>query len=138
MNDTQWLAHIKGPIVLAGAGKMGGAMLSGWLARGLDARAVAVIDPQPSAEISALAAKGVRLNPTPKETGAAATLGNVYEPYLTLTPHLDVFHDRLCAGFTFAEASYMSQRVLSWMTTSVALGARLVLPEVTTGIMVAT
>lgn len=51
--------------------------------------------------------------------GAAATLGNVYEPYLTLTPHLDVFHDRLCAGFTFAEAAYMSERVLSWMTTFV-------------------
>lgn len=51
--------------------------------------------------------------------GAAATLGNVYEPYLTLTPHLDIFHDRLCAGFTFAEASFMCQRVLSWMTTSV-------------------
>lgn len=51
--------------------------------------------------------------------GAAATVGNVYEPYLTLTPHLDVFHDRLCAGLTFAEAAYMSQRVLSWMTTCV-------------------
>jgi uncharacterized protein (TIGR03790 family) len=51
--------------------------------------------------------------------GAAATLGNVYEPYLTLTPHLDVFQNRLAAGFTFAEAAYMSQRVLSWMTTCV-------------------
>ena len=29
--------NIKGTIVLAGAGKMGGAMLSGWLAQGLDA-----------------------------------------------------------------------------------------------------
>jgi uncharacterized protein (TIGR03790 family) len=53
------------------------------------------------------------------QAGAAATMGNVYEPYLTLTPHLDVFHDRLRAGFTFAEAAYMSQRVLSWMTTCV-------------------
>ncbi len=51
--------------------------------------------------------------------GAAATLGNVYEPYLSLTPHLDVFHDRLRAGLTFAESAYMSQRVLSWMTTCV-------------------
>jgi len=49
--------------------------------------------------------------------GAAATLGNVYEPYLGLTPALDVFHDRLRAGFTFAESAYMSQRFLSWMTT---------------------
>jgi len=36
MNDAPPLAHISGPIVLAGAGKMGGAMLSGWLGQGLD------------------------------------------------------------------------------------------------------
>jgi uncharacterized protein (TIGR03790 family) len=51
--------------------------------------------------------------------GAAATLGNVYEPYLGLTPQLDIFHDRLRAGLTFAESAYMAQRVLSWMTTCV-------------------
>ena len=51
--------------------------------------------------------------------GATATLGNVFEPYLTLTPHLDVFYDRLSAGLTFAESGYASQRVLSWMTTFV-------------------
>jgi hypothetical protein len=49
--------------------------------------------------------------------GAAATLGNVYEPYLGLTPNLDVFFDRLRAGFTFAESAYMAQPALSWMTT---------------------
>lgn len=51
--------------------------------------------------------------------GAAATLGNVYEPYLTLTPNLDVFYDRLRTGMTLAESAYASQRVLSWMTTFV-------------------
>ena len=53
------------------------------------------------------------------ERGAAATMGNVYEPYLTLTPHLDVFQDRLMAGFTFAESAYMSLRGLSWMAVAV-------------------
>ncbi len=48
--------------------------------------------------------------------GAAATMGNVYEPFLQLTPHLDVFNDRLLHGFTFAESAYMSVHVLSWMT----------------------
>ncbi len=43
--------------------------------------------------------------------------GNVYEPYLALTPNLDVLADRLKNGFTFAESCYMSQRALSWMTT---------------------
>jgi len=51
--------------------------------------------------------------------GAAATLGNVYEPYLGFTPNFDVFYDRLRAGFTFAESCYMSQRMVSWMTTFV-------------------
>ena len=51
------------------------------------------------------------------ERGAAATLGNVYEPYLPLTPHLDVFEARLRSGRCFAEAAYASQPVLSWMTT---------------------
>ncbi len=49
--------------------------------------------------------------------GAAATMGNVYEPYLDLTPHLDIFNERLIQGFTFAESAYMSLKVLSWMTT---------------------
>jgi hypothetical protein len=51
--------------------------------------------------------------------GAAATFGNVYEPYLSLTPQLDIFYDRLRAGFTFAESGYMAHRALSWMTTFV-------------------
>ncbi|HWL50808.1 MAG TPA: TIGR03790 family protein [Chthoniobacteraceae bacterium] len=51
------------------------------------------------------------------ERGAAATLGNVYEPYLQMTPDLARFHQRLRDGATFAEAAYASQKVLSWMTT---------------------
>ncbi len=47
--------------------------------------------------------------------GAAATLGNVYEPYLSLTANLDVFQDRLMSGFTLAESAWMSQKALSWM-----------------------
>ena len=51
--------------------------------------------------------------------GAAASLGNVYEPYLELTSHLDIFNDRLLHGFTFAESAYMSVRALSWMSVMV-------------------
>ena len=74
------MQEIKGTIVLAGAGKMGGAMLSGWLARGLDAKRVAVIEPYPSGEISALVTKGVRLNPSPKDIGAVAALVVALKP----------------------------------------------------------
>jgi pyrroline-5-carboxylate reductase len=74
------LQNISGPILLAGAGKMGSAMLTGWLARGLDARHVAVLEPQLSAEISALATKGIRLNPSPKDVGAVAALVVALKP----------------------------------------------------------
>jgi pyrroline-5-carboxylate reductase len=41
-------------LVLVGCGKMGGAMLEGWLRAGLPAGAVSVIDPSPPAEVRAL------------------------------------------------------------------------------------
>jgi uncharacterized protein (TIGR03790 family) len=51
--------------------------------------------------------------------GAAATLGNVYEPYLQMTAHLNLFNDRLLHGFTFAESAYMATPALSWMPVMV-------------------
>jgi pyrroline-5-carboxylate reductase len=62
-NPSQALASLKGAIVLAGAGKMGSALLTGWLKAGLSTDRVAAIEPQPSAEIGALARQGLRLNP---------------------------------------------------------------------------
>ena len=72
------LTNIHGTIALAGAGKMGGAMLTGWLAGGLDANRVMVIEPSPSDEIKALAARGVRLNP--KDAGVTDTLVVAVKP----------------------------------------------------------
>ena len=46
------------PLVLVGAGKMGGALLKGWLDRGLDAQAVVVVDPAPPADSAAYAEVG--------------------------------------------------------------------------------
>ena len=80
MNTSSDLQSIKHTLVLAGAGKMGGAMLAGWLAQGLDAGKVAVIEPHPSDDIRALLTKGVRLNPPPKDIGAAATLVVALKP----------------------------------------------------------
>src|SRR4051812_15936822 len=76
------LAHISGTIVLAGAGKMGGALLSGWLAQKLDACDVAVIEPQPSDEISALTARGIRINPPAKDLGAVAAVVLAVKPQI--------------------------------------------------------
>lgn len=45
------------PFVLVGAGKMGSAMLAGWLASGIDPKAIVVSDPSPSDELLAMAEK---------------------------------------------------------------------------------
>ena len=57
------LKDFTGTLVLVGAGKMGGAMLEGWLALGLDPAKVAIKEPQPAPDIAALAPRGVRINP---------------------------------------------------------------------------
>jgi uncharacterized protein (TIGR03790 family) len=50
--------------------------------------------------------------------GATATMGCVDEPFLEGTPNVDLFFARwLPGGFTFGEAAYACQRVLSWQTT---------------------
>jgi pyrroline-5-carboxylate reductase len=57
------LRDFAGTLLLVGAGKMGGAMLEGWVALGLYPARVTVLEPQPSDELAALAARGLRLNP---------------------------------------------------------------------------
>ncbi len=50
--------------------------------------------------------------------GAAATMGCVDEPYLSGTPNMDIFFAAWLRGsFTYGEAAYACQRVLSWQTT---------------------
>jgi pyrroline-5-carboxylate reductase len=49
-------------LVLLGCGKMGSAMLEGWLARGLALDATWVLDPVPSVWVQGLAARGLHLN----------------------------------------------------------------------------
>jgi pyrroline-5-carboxylate reductase len=66
--------HWPGPVVLIGAGKMGGALLEGWLRAGLDPANIAVIEPQPSPQVCALADRGMRLNPDAARIKAAAVV----------------------------------------------------------------
>ncbi|MBN9024331.1 MAG: pyrroline-5-carboxylate reductase [Rhizobiales bacterium] len=60
------------PIVLIGAGKMGGALLTGWLASGLDPKAAIVVDPNPPEETRALLAKHGVEHRTSAPAGVAA------------------------------------------------------------------
>lgn len=63
---------LSGTLVLVGAGKMGAAMLDGWLHRGLSPKKIVVIEPQPGKAIKALARHGLKLNPKGKARAALA------------------------------------------------------------------
>jgi pyrroline-5-carboxylate reductase len=55
---------LSGTLVLVGAGKMGGAMLEGWLKGGADPSRIVILDPAAPDEVkSAVARHGMRLNP---------------------------------------------------------------------------
>ena len=56
--------HLPSSLVLVGAGKMGGAMLEGWLRVGMKPAGVTVLDPRPSDDMMRLCAeRGIALNP---------------------------------------------------------------------------
>jgi pyrroline-5-carboxylate reductase len=57
------LRDVCGTILLVGAGKMGSALLEGWLALGIAPNKLVVIEPQPTSDITALAGQGLHLNP---------------------------------------------------------------------------
>ena len=70
-------------LVLVGAGKMGGAMLQGWLALGLPPSAVSVLDPFAAPELIALcASKGVALNPPMGSLAAPQVLVLAIKPQM--------------------------------------------------------
>lgn len=109
------LAQIKGTVVLAGAGKMGGALLTGWLAQGLDPARVAIIDPHVSDEIRALAAKGVRLNPAPSNIGQADALVLAVKPQM--------FHDAAATLKSFVQPATLVVSIMAGTTISAIRGA---------------
>jgi pyrroline-5-carboxylate reductase len=81
-NADPTLREISGLLVLVGAGKMGGALLEGWLQLGLDPRQVAVLEPQPAPSIAALADRGVRLNPQPQALQNVAAIVVAVKPQI--------------------------------------------------------
>ncbi len=69
-NSKKPLSTFRGRLVLVGAGKMGGAMLDGWVSRGLALDNIRVIDPQPSQRVRALAKRGIAVTASPKKDKA--------------------------------------------------------------------
>ena len=71
---THRLDKFKGTLVLVGAGKMGSAMLDGWIAGGLKPRQITVIEPHPGKTVKAEARRGLKLNPKGKIVAANAII----------------------------------------------------------------
>ncbi|WP_302477162.1 pyrroline-5-carboxylate reductase [Ruegeria arenilitoris] len=61
-------------LLLLGCGKMGSALLNGWLNAGLDAEKIIVLDPRPSDWLQSLTHRGLRLNQQPEEPPTVAVI----------------------------------------------------------------
>jgi pyrroline-5-carboxylate reductase len=122
-NETGDLRDFSGTLVLVGAGKMGSALIEGWLRSGLDARDAAVLDPQPSPQIAALASRGTRLNPDVRTLGEAAAIVVAVKPQLagevlpTLAPMI---------GPATLVVSIMAGRTLRFLSDALARPCALV------------
>jgi pyrroline-5-carboxylate reductase len=70
-------------LILIGAGKMGGAMLDGWLATGMNPRDITILDPHPSPDVASTArAHGMQLNPPLGHVPAAAAIILAIKPQM--------------------------------------------------------
>ena len=77
------MSPLPASLVLVGAGKMGGAMLEGWLRLGLDPRGTTVLDPHVTAPMQALCAQaGVALNPPLADVRAPQVLVLAIKPQM--------------------------------------------------------
>ena len=103
-------ASMPASLVLAGAGKMGAAMLAGWLAAGLDPRHTTLIDPVPTRDVIDLCtARGLALNPPDPAPGAVLVLAIKPQGLDVAAPGLDRLIGRdtllvsILAGKTMAD-----------------------------------
>lgn len=75
--------RLAGPLLLVGAGKMGGALFAGWVRHGLDPASVFVQDPSPPPEVAALmASHGIRACPKVELPRAPAVIVLAVKPQL--------------------------------------------------------
>ncbi|HEY4774180.1 MAG TPA: pyrroline-5-carboxylate reductase [Xanthobacteraceae bacterium] len=109
------LRDFSGTLVLVGAGKMGGAMLDGWLALGLDPMRVVVIEPQPAAAVAALQARGLRLNPALPVRAEALVIAVKPQQAAEVVPSLAP-----CLDGASVVVSIMAGRTLAFLQSALA------------------
>ncbi len=92
---------LPGPLVLVGAGNMGGAMLEGWLEQGLDASGIYILDPNPSERLIELAGStGLHLNMAQKDIPDPAIVLLAVKPQI-MESALDGLDDLVRADSVF-------------------------------------
>ena len=116
------LAKFPGTLVLVGAGKMGSAMLDGWIARGLALKRIVVIEPQPGKAVNALARRGLTLNPK-RKAGAASAIVIAVKPQTApdAVPPLAPY-----VGKTTLVLSIMAGRTIGFLEKSLSADAAIV------------
>lgn len=83
MTDLDITDHLKGPILLVGAGKMGGSLLAGWLESGVDPAQIYVQDPNPaSAMLDLLSKYDIQASDDPQIDGHAAVIMLAVKPQI--------------------------------------------------------
>jgi pyrroline-5-carboxylate reductase len=122
IRNVKRLGEFRGTLVLVGAGKMGSAMLDGWLARGLDPKKIIVIEPQPVKALKALARRGVKLNPKDK-VGVASAIVIAVKPQSApeAVPPLARYIDK-----TTLVLSIMAGRTIGFLEKSLPTGTAIV------------
>ena len=122
IRNVKRLGEFRGTLVLVGAGKMGSAMLDGWLARGLDPKKIIVIEPQPVKAVKALARRGVKLNPKDK-VGVASAIVIAVKPQNApeAVPPLARYVDK-----TTLVLSIMAGRTIGFLEKSLPTGTAIV------------
>ena len=123
VTSARALAHVSKTILLVGAGKMGGALLEGWLGLGLDPRNAVVLEPQPARELTALASRGLRLNPAASAIGEASAIIIAVKPQMAaeVMPTLASY-----VGAGTVVVSIMAGRTLGFLEQTLSHGAALV------------
>src|SRR4249919_3566741 len=120
--NAHTLGKFRGTLLLVGAGKMGSAMLDGWLARGLKPKQIVVIEPHPAKTLKAPAKRGLKLNPKSKPAAADAVVIAVKpqtapEAVPQLGPYI---------GKTTLVVSIMAGRTIGFLEKSLPPGAAIV------------
>jgi pyrroline-5-carboxylate reductase len=123
VTSARALAHVSKTILLVGAGKMGGALLEGWLGLGLDPRNAVVLEPQPVRELTALASRGLRLNPAASAIGEASAIIIAVKPQMAaeVMPTLASY-----VGAGTVVVSIMAGRTLGFLEQTLSHRAALV------------